>query len=744
MFFNKLFAGKKPSKEYYLGLFLKSNEAVGFVFEVSGSHLLILDEQQVIYSNGFENILQDIDDLVFNLEHKTKIHLKQTIFFVYSYFIDQTTTEIKQPYKDLVKNLVKNLELKPLGYIECFEAVSSYLQKRDRQPLNALIIELDKKNIDLCIFKSGKKSFVRTSSRTDNIIDDLKAMLSEFKDGVMPSRMILYDSSDLHDEAAAILAYKWDNTFVQLPKVEIIKKDYLYRELGEVFVAQMQGTGENVDSNPSEMAYDANTSKDDLVDTSLVDKTIPAAAAVTAAATVGATESAMGGEVMGFRIGEDIASDKAAQHTKGLEFYEHADSLPASESSILYSQEEQVIQSKPLKSRKSLKFPSFKFNIKPGGKVAYIGLVVGLLLIIGSLAVIEYYFHKATIIVYLPSKSVEKDLAMTLSIGKEEGSTPELKSSDYASDVSQSSNTSGKRDVGEKARGSVTVNNFEDSPRSISKGTTLDADGIKFVLDSDITVASSSETLINGGYVKEPGKTQGSLTAAAIGTGGNIAKGKRFKIGDLSSSQVFAVNDTAFTGGTQKSVKTVSRSDLDELKATLLAQAKKDAHDGISKNVPSGAKVMDELTDTILTNIQTTKELGEEADSVKMTAKGATTYYYYDISAMNAYLSGKLKEDAPADFQLDPSKTTFTVKDVKKKSDQVTANIHAQTLSIKEVNKADILKKVVGSSKSNLDSVVRESFNAQGYRVDINAPLPILDQWMPFLPGNIDVKTSSM
>ena len=111
---------------------------------------------------------------------------------------------------------------------------------------------------------------------------------------------------------------------------------------------------------------------------------------------------------------------------------------------------------------------------------------------------------------------------------------------------------------------------------------------------------------------------------------------------------------------------------------------------------------------------------------------------------MTLILSGKLKEDAPADFQLDPSKTTFTVKDVKKKSDEVTANIHAQTLSIKEVNKSDILKKVTGVSKSALDQLVRDQFNAQGYRVDISSPLPLLDQWMPFITGNIDVKTSSM
>jgi hypothetical protein len=52
MFF---FKKNKDKKEYYFGLFLKGDEATGFVFEITDEHFSVLHHHTAPYSNGWEN-----------------------------------------------------------------------------------------------------------------------------------------------------------------------------------------------------------------------------------------------------------------------------------------------------------------------------------------------------------------------------------------------------------------------------------------------------------------------------------------------------------------------------------------------------------------------------------------------------------------------------------------------------------------------------------------------------------------
>ena len=713
MFPNGLFKKSKNTKDHYFGLFLKGNEAVGFVFEVSGSHLLILNEQHVVFSNGWENVVQDVDDLLFNLEHNTKLHLKETIFFVYSYFIEDATGEIKQPYRDIVKNLLKSLELKALGYIECFEAVASYLNKRDKAPLNAIIIELDRKNIDLCVYKNGRRLAMRKAARTDNLIEDLTAMLSDMNGEVLPSRMVLYDSQDLHRESAVILAHEWKDVFVQQPRVEIVQKDRLYRELGEVFVAQLNDTSAPVmDVSPVEEAV-AQPTLDSL--------------------EAEAQEAKQ--EVMGFMIGEDVAK-------KGTPYYEDIAQVAAAEQ----VDNEPVARPEPTRksSRKKFAMPKIAMPAIKGGKAVQLAGVAGLMLIMLSLALMEYFFHKASLTVYLPSKTLDKQVSLSMGVNASSGDLPELKSDTYTTPLSATIPVSGKRDIGEKARGEVMIHNFDDHDKSFSKGTTISADGRNFILDQDVTVASASEQLVDGGYVKQPGKGKAVVVAAEIGPGGNMAKGKRFAIADLSTSSYFAVNDNAFAGGTKKQIQTVSRQDIEDLKKSLTEKAKKDGLDAVKNKLGDTNKLMDDLTDVSLAEIKLSKELGEEAKEVTMNAQAEIKYYYYDTHAMQSYLGSVFKQDAPQDFKVIPDRIKFTVSDVKQEDDAVTAKLSAQAVSVKEVNPEGIAQEVKGQPKGKLEGIIKQSVQASGYQVDISSPVFFFNGWMPFFKKNIDVKTTSM
>lgn len=111
------FSRKKSQGKSYLGLFLKDNEGIGFVISDRDGKLLVAEKEVFTYSNGWDSLINDVDELLFKFENKTKLQLNEVIFFVYSHLIDQNLKEIKKGHFTLIKELVKNLELKALGYI---------------------------------------------------------------------------------------------------------------------------------------------------------------------------------------------------------------------------------------------------------------------------------------------------------------------------------------------------------------------------------------------------------------------------------------------------------------------------------------------------------------------------------------------------------------------------------------------------------------------------------------------------
>ena len=175
MFLSSLFR-RSIQKEYFFGLLLKENKGIGYI--ISGEHkrLSLVAKKEFVFSNGWENLSENVDEILFKLENETKCRIEKTIFFLFSHLVDDKTKEIRRPQLQKIKELTKNLEIKPIGYIECFEAVSDYLQRQEGMPLTSILIELDDKSVDVFVYKGGHKIHNYVVSRTDNIVDDLEVV----------------------------------------------------------------------------------------------------------------------------------------------------------------------------------------------------------------------------------------------------------------------------------------------------------------------------------------------------------------------------------------------------------------------------------------------------------------------------------------------------------------------------------------------------------------------------------------
>lgn len=672
----------RGNSKNYLALFLKEEEAIAFVLCEEGGKMIIREKEKFHYSNGWEHIKEDIDEVLFRFEQKLNISLDQTIFFIYSHFIDEKTGDIRMPYIQKIKEIVKNLELKALGYIECSEAVLHFLEKKEEMPLTAILVELDKTNVGVFVYKGGKISYRKVISRTDNLIDDLLTAFGDLKGKfLLPARIILYNSKDLDDESTKILTYQWsEDYFIQLPRVEVLNEDDTVEGLMNVFQEQLMKEKGSDEIQPQEKK-----------------------------------------EVLGFVIGGDVQEEVVEEKkisTKnpfflGINFKEFI---------------------KRIKLPK-IKFPQFNISKR-------ISIVFGIIFIVLSLLLNEFFFHSATLTIYFPSDPVSKELVINTSVNETNSeSLPVLVSTSSAS-FTDSKQTTGKRDIGDHAKGAVTLYNFEDNEKVFQKGALLVTNGFKFVLDNDVKVASSS--LSTDGSAKLPGKSNGTVTASDIGAESNIEKGARFKIGDLSQTIYFAINDNALSGGTRKQVQTVSTKDLTDLKISIINKAKNPGNENIKSDLLKDEEIIPQLSTIEMRDLTYSKEVGEEASSVTLQGTADTIYFYLKKDMLLKYLMGKLLPDVKNGFTLEKGRIHYTIDSANKKDDTVTLNLSTNSKAIKQVSKDEIVNNILGKNRSSVESVLKKQFQAEGFDLSIKEPLPFLNTMLPLLKNNIRVVISSL
>src|SRR3989344_9345381 len=103
------FTKKVNESKFFVGLFLKEKEGIGLIMRIENSNAVLLDQEKFVYANGWEHLAEDVDELILKLEERAKVHLHETIFFLYSHFVDEKTQDIKKLYLNRIKDLVKSL-----------------------------------------------------------------------------------------------------------------------------------------------------------------------------------------------------------------------------------------------------------------------------------------------------------------------------------------------------------------------------------------------------------------------------------------------------------------------------------------------------------------------------------------------------------------------------------------------------------------------------------------------------------
>lgn len=682
------FLQKKEEKIYYFCLYITDTFLAGFVLDVVDGKETIIAERKRPLTAAFEKLLEDTDSLISDLELQTKISLEKTIFFLHSTMIDASTHDIKEPYKEYIKKISKELELEPMGYIDVQEAMEDYITSKS--VINCLLVELNKTELGIFIYKGGARVHSSYAVRTADTASDLNtALLTVPGTHVIPSKMIIYGDIDSSQTLTQIAQYTWDpKIFIQHPTIEALKDLDLYQALARSFAKELGAEGEVAVAEEEQPAEET-------------------------------------ASTFGFKMGEDIV---ASGVQPGYAAGDNAQGNNSRDFSSIFA---------PVANSISSFFkPSRKGN---GSKKAVLFAVVAVVLVTGLFFTYEYFFHKVTLKVYVQSKEVEKEFELTLPItDSTKSEKPSLIKYVSILDFKDEKNTTGSREIGEKAKGEVVVHNFDNNERTLERGTEIKYKELVYTLDTDVKVASSSGVTSDG--TKQSGKASVAVTAAEIGDEYNVSDGTQFTIDSLAESLFIAIADGAFSGGSKKKVNTVSKQDMDALESAVQKEAKNQSGKVLSAKISSSELLIPDLSEVTIAESNFSKELGEEAEAVAIEATSEIEYYTVNKKTLQEKLKEELSKDQSEDYTLEDKSITFDVVDVEAEEDEATLIVDTKANLYKKVEVDQMKKNVTLKPIASMTELLKDRFPIEKVEVE-NKTYSI--PWSPLFSKNIEIITTA-
>lgn len=627
--------------------------------------------------------------------------------------------------RDFIAKIRKELDLVAIGYVVISESILSYLKIQEGTPTTSILIQVSRDELTLLLVRLGRIEAVENIGRSDDVVEDVIEGITRFKVADnLPSRIILFNSMHNLDEIIQnLLSVDWPAqfNFLHIPKIESLTKDIAIRALAV--------------AGGSEVAKSLGIP---------VTKTIPAQASEenkTEEIQEEVEEESRGAEkeandlLSAEEIGFTDAS-KSAKHGK-VDFIDPDDEPPATFSSHERgksdeSPENQITDKKipfvlPKIHFPKISFPKFAHNLSSSKPIWwYLGGGLALLALLAFYLI--WILPSAVVTVNVSPKNIDEKVDLTLSSTETSINFADKIVPAQIESVSQggekTKETTGKKTVGEPAKGEVTIYNKTTSPKTFNKGTSLASGNLKFTLDSDVSVASSSSTFEGTTF----GKNTASVTASSIGAESNLPAGSEFTIQSFGKDSYVAKNDSAFTGGTSEEVQVVGKDDqktlvkdlTEELLTTLKSTNESILNQGTGVYlIPDSAK---------LDTVTYSAKVGEEAKSVTANLTIKASLLKYQIVDVETLVNSSIDQKVPPGYIRSdiPSVVELSATSAESSDDSVrgTANVKVALLPV--VDQDGLKNLIKGKKGAQIENILKSYI--PGY---LTAEVVVSPRWIP-------------
>lgn len=710
--FSRQRRGENP--KYFLALILGESKIWAVVFEELAGKVEILGTSCESLSTGInqvtqEELLEVSDRAIAQAEENLppNISTSQTILGLESEWIEEG--RIKKEYLAILRKLKEELGLEFLGFLVTTEAVCHLLQKEEGVPPTSILVSKDENSLTIVLVRAGRiEKQIKQNLNDQSSAQVLDQALRTFKDlEILPSRITLFSQDNPEELKQELLSFPWTKTlpFLHFPKVEILEEDFVRRAVVSGFATQM-----GVEFELPKEAIE----KEEIKETE---------------ETKGTEETKVEEEVFGFVQEEDVL-------------------------------EKPQPPSKPRTPLPNLKLPkvSLKFNLHflnkiPGFNFAQFGKKISFpergklyFIILPILAIVflfagYLFLPQATISLFVAPKTLELekeavfDPTLTqsdLSKNKIKTTTIEIETSDNLDGL-----VTGKKEVGEKAKGEVTVYNSSAQLVTLSAGTVISGpNNLKFTLDEKATLASASGDIFSG---TTPSKSNVKVTASQIGSESNFPSGTVFNFAALAN--VAARNENPFSGGNKKEVKVVSRQDQDNLAKTLLDKLSQKAKEDLLK---MGSEKNEKIIETTLSQEilekKFSRQINEEADKLSLSLKVKFKVLSFNSGEVQNLFQEQINQSVPQNFVLKQGSVLISFGKIKTVNKTISGQIFIKATLLPSINEKALKNKIRGKTIKEALATISAVPNLTDYKIKITPSFPLLPKKLPLRSGSIKIE----
>ncbi len=730
---SKFFAKKDTPREYFFSLFLGPTEVEGGAWEIQTNQRpeLVISDSIPVATDDWEERIRAVDTLIGVIEETTgEETLKKVVLGLPQVYLTDSG-DILKTITGEVRKFKEMLGLDMIGFVALHQALSHKMKKEEGVPATVIFLGCFGATLSVHIYKIGQLAGQISLPLGEDIVVSLEQALKSFTDlEVLPSRLILYGDRRkiLLEHQAKLLKHPWQNrvNFMHFPKIDVVEDSHI------AMAISLAGASELASSVTEEVKPETDTPPtvvDEHTDAPFTESEQRETAIPVPLNEVGedivseegeleemnvedANVVVVQPEILGFHKSpvktEVSVSSKAPPETvdEVLDVQVEAES----------AQGEEIFQKPGIWEHLGKLWLSLRpeaGEVFGGKKMWLVSALVGIVLLVIFVSVwwMSYkWLPQSTVTIFILPQSYQKAVDISIdpsvvSIDREKQIIPGFKQEKVINGEKTISVT-GKKNVGDQARGTVNIFNKSLTSKTLRKGALISSGSLQFTLDADVTIASASENLVSGTVTF--GKGAAAVTAAAIGPQSNLPASTEFTVKDVANSVLVARNEQNFAGGTSRQVTVVSRADYDNLVKIITDESLKRAKNELAASSQDGSKLIESTVKSTVSDKIFNHEIGEEADSLLGQISISVSGVFYKEQDIRDLLLTTVETEVPSGFKIDPELTQIEIASVQSKKDgslKISATI--ETKAVPVIDELALQKSLAGKILSESEDYLK-------------------------------------
>lgn len=690
---------EEKQEKMFLSLILEKATVEAAVWSVTAEHTLKVHhiEKEAVDSDSWEEKTECADRAIVRLEQKMpETELHNVVLGLPTEYLTEGG-DIASPVRSEVKKLTESLDLKPIGFVPIHQALIHKLKSDEGVPPSVILIHITPETLTLFLYKIGTLVGTQMSDRSDDIAPIVEGLLKRFKDmEVLPSRMLLFgrDTTLLEETKNQLLKYPWPTraNFMHFPKIEVVAESM------SIEAVCLAGASEIATVMPEpEEAPPEEESNVTMVEP----------------------------ETLGFKKNTDVLEEPEEAEEEEPE--KPKISLPISFASLKLPK---------------ISLSSFSLTRVPQS-LRRLPIVVGALGIILILITLYWFVPRATVTVFETPEFLSDVASVTVdptaTVADSNTHIIPGKKQEHSVSGEKSIPVTGTKQVGDPAKGTVTIYNKITSSKTFSKGTVLISGALSFTLDGDVTVASASENLAQSNLTY--GKANAAITASAIGPNSNLPAGSDFTFKSISSDDAIARNDQVLAGGTSRDITVVTRADYDALIKALTDELVGKAKTDLAQGVGGGEKLIDQTIKSTVTDKTFSQEIDQEAKELHGKVTISVTGISYTDRDLSSLFKSSIESKIPQGYTFSEEQSKAVVDNAQVKKDgTIILNVTFRGAALPALSSATIQKDIAGKSLESAQEYLKNVRGVGG--AEFNFRWSPSKNRLPINKNNISVSIS--